>query len=68
MCQMLLCYQNLYCHTSTLTQCILHMDELPYLVAREKWFSVWHNTGSADNKVTAKYFAIGQLNIDWPGS
>lgn len=32
---------------------------LAYLVAMEKWLSVWHDTSRTDNKITAKCFAIG---------
>lgn len=46
---------------------ILNMDEFTYIVAMEKWLSVWHNTGGTDNKVTAKCLAIGQLDVNRPG-
>lgn len=39
-----------------------------YLVAMEKWLSVWHDAGGTDNEVTAKRLAIGQLDVHWPGS
>lgn len=47
---------------------ILHMDEFTYIVAMEKWLSVWHDPSGTDNKITAKCLAIGQLNVNGPGS
>lgn len=41
---------------------------LAYLVAMEKWLSVWHDTGGTDNKITAKCFAIGELDVNRPES
>lgn len=37
-----------------------------YLVAIEKWLSVWHDTGGTDNEITAKCVPIGQLDVKWP--
>lgn len=37
-----------------------------YLVAMEKWLSVWHDTGGTDNEITAKCVPIGQLDVKWP--
>lgn len=34
----------------------------------EKRLRVWHDTGGTDNKIAAKCFAIGQLDVNWPGS
>lgn len=39
-----------------------------YLVAMEKRLRVWHDTSGTDNKIAAKCFAIGQLDVNWPGS
>lgn len=47
---------------------MFHTGEFTYIVAMEKWLSVWHDAGGADDKITAKCFAVGQLDVNGPGS
>lgn len=61
-------YTNIQrCRLAVLFCCCAREMSCTYLVAMEKWLSVWHNPGGTDEKITAECLSIGQLDVQWPG-